>query len=162
GMDTIMNILCIYLIIAPSGATLSVDRLLQKWWARRKGLAPPPVKPSVSANFTLRLMQIHLCIIYLASGLSKLQGPAWWNGTALWGTMANYSFAPMHWPVYLAFLQFLSEYRILWEVVMLGGTYFTLFLEISFTFLIWRKSTRWLMIILSVLLHTGIGLIMGL
>ena len=38
-------------------------------------------------------MQVHFCIIYLASGASKLQGPAWWNGTALWQTIANYEFA---------------------------------------------------------------------
>jgi len=162
GMDTIMNILCIYLIVAPSGATLSVDRLLQKWWARRKGLAPPPVKPSVSANFSLRLMQVHFCIIYLASGLSKLQGPAWWTGNAVWGTLANYSFAPMNWPVYVEFLRFLSEHRLLWEIIMTGGTYATLALEISFPFLVWRPKLRWLMLCGSVLMHTGIGLIMGL
>src|SRR5437868_790271 len=70
GMDAIMTILAFYLMIAPSGATLSVDRLIARWWARRKGLPEPVVRPLVSANFTLRLMQIHLCIIYLASGLS--------------------------------------------------------------------------------------------
>src|SRR5262249_21782239 len=95
-------------------------------------------------------------------GLSKLQGPSWWNGNALWGTMANYSFAPMNWPAYLEFLRFLSRHRMLWELVMTGGTYFTLVLEIGFAFLVWRKSIRWLMVIGAVLLHTGIGLIMGL
>ncbi|MBI1915965.1 MAG: HTTM domain-containing protein [Planctomycetes bacterium] len=162
GMDAMMTILAFYLMIAPSGATLSVDRLIARWWARRKGLPEPEGKPLVSANFTLRLMQIHFCFIYMASGLSKLQGPAWWNGNALWGTMANYSFAPMHWPAYLELLRFLSRHRMLWECIMFFGSYFTLFIEISFTFLIWRKSTRWLMIIGAVLLHTGIGLIMGL
>src|SRR5207237_6998514 len=49
GMDTIMNILILYLMIGPSGATLSVDRLLAKWWARRRGRELPPVQPSVSA-----------------------------------------------------------------------------------------------------------------
>src|SRR5262249_54056114 len=111
GMDTIMNILAIYLMIGPSGAALSVDRLIARWWAGRQGRELGPPRPLVSANFAIRLMQIHFCIIYLASGLSKLQGPAWWNGNALWGTMANYSFAPMHWPAYLAFLKFLSEHR---------------------------------------------------
>ncbi|HKB42019.1 MAG TPA: HTTM domain-containing protein [Gemmataceae bacterium] len=162
GMDQISIILLFYLMIGPSGATFSVDRLLACWWARRKGLPEPPVKPMVSANFALRLMQVHFCIIYMASGLSKLQGPSWWNGQALWGTMANYSFAPMHWPIYLDFLRFLAEHRVLWEIVMTGGSYFTLVVEISFTFLVWRKSTRWLILIGAVMLHTGIGLIMGL
>ncbi len=162
GMDSIMAILAFYLMIGPSGATLSVDNAIARRWARRHGRTPPQTKPLASANFTLRLMQVHFCIIYLASGLSKLQGPTWWNGNALWGTMANYSFAPMHWPAYQAFLVYLCQHRVLWEVITTGGSYFTLALEIGFPFLIWRPSLRWLMICLSVLLHTGIGLIMGL
>src|SRR5262249_20781426 len=42
------------------------------------------------------------------------------------------------------------------------GTYGTLALEISFPFLIWRPKLRWFMICCSVLMHTGIGIIMGL
>jgi hypothetical protein len=162
GMDSIMNVLAIYLMIGPSGATLSVDRLLAKWWAKRKGKALPPPQPMVSANLALRMMQIHFCFIYLASGTSKLQGPAWWLGTAVWGTLANYSFAPMNWPIYVEFLKFLCEHRFLWEVIMFTGSYFTMALEISFAFLIWRPKLRWLMICGSILMHTGIGIIMGL
>ncbi len=162
GMDTMMNILMIYLMIAPCGATLSVDRWLQCWWARRRGEQMPPVEPSVSANFTLRLMQIHFCFIYMMAGWSKLQGSAWWNYTAMWGTMANYEFAPMNWGFYHAFLVWLCQHRILWELVCTGGCLFTIMLEIYFPVLVWVKQTRWLMIAGAVLLHTGIGLIMGL
>jgi hypothetical protein len=164
GMDSIMVVLAFYLMLGPSGSALSVDRLLARWWARRTGAPLPPAEPppSVAANCTLRAMQVHFCFIYLASGLSKLQGAWWWAGTALWGTMANYSFAPMHWPLYLDFLRFLAKRRILWECVMFFGTYYTLALEISLPFLIWRRSLRWLMVICAVLLHTGIGIIMGL
>src|SRR5262245_61058577 len=109
GMDAIMTILAFYLMIGPSGATLSVDRAITRWWARRQGLPEPTVKALVSANFTFRMMQVHFCFVYIASGLSKLQGPSWWNGNALWGTMAKYSFAPMHWPLYVDFLRFLSR-----------------------------------------------------
>jgi hypothetical protein len=162
GLDNIMNVLVIYLMVGPCGATLSVDRLIARWWARRKGLPEPQVEPSVSANFTLRLMQVHFCFIYMASGLSKLQGNAWWRGSAVWYTMANYSFAPMNWPVYIEFLKVLCSSRFLWELTMTVSTYGTLALEISFPFLIWRPKLRWFMICCSVLMHTGIGLIMGL
>ena len=37
GGDTMLNILLIYLMIAPAGAALSVDRLLAYWWRIRKG-----------------------------------------------------------------------------------------------------------------------------
>src|SRR5438309_6295933 len=75
GMDTIMNVVVLYLMIGPSGAALSVDRLIVRYWARRRHLPEPEFlrpPPSVSANLALRLLQIHVCIIYAASGLSKL------------------------------------------------------------------------------------------
>ena len=43
--------------------------------------------PTVSANLALRLIQLHLVVIYGMAGLGKLQGPSWWNGMAIWGTM---------------------------------------------------------------------------
>lgn len=162
GMDTMMNILLIYLMIGPSGATLSVDRWLQLRRERKLGIPPSPPEPSVSANFAIRMMQIHFCIIYMASGLSKLLGAAWWNGTAVWGTFANYSFAPMKVSLYYNLLLFLAKHRWLWEIAMTGGAIFTLVLEISLPYLIWLPRTRWWMICGSAMLHTGIGLTMGL
>jgi hypothetical protein len=169
GMDTMMAIAMVYLVIGPSGAALSVDRLIERWWARRsarqRGLPLPedlPPQPRVTANFVIRLFQIHFCFIYMAAGLSKLQGGAWWNGTAMWGTMANAAFNPVDLPIYFQMLQFLSRHRWLWELVMNGGCIFTVGLEISLPFLIWVRPLRWLMITGAVLLHTGIALIMGL
>jgi hypothetical protein len=179
GMDTIINVLLLYLMIGPSGAALSVDRLLLRYWytrrvlsarARKAGHAlyhaplegPPPPAPRISANLALRLMQVHICFIYLASGLSKLMGNAWWTGTAVWGTMANPEFSPIHFPLYLPFLQFLAQHRFLWEVAMGIPVLFTLLFEISFAFVVWYRSMRWVMIISAVLLHTGIAVFMGL
>jgi hypothetical protein len=169
GMDTMMMILLLYLMIAPSGAALSVDRLISHWWAgrraRQKGRAAPawqPPAPSVTANFATRLMQVHFCFIYLASGTSKLMGAAWWNGTALWGTMANYEFNPLDWQRYEDLLVFLSHHRLLFELITSGGVAFTLFLEIGLPFLIWVKQMRWVMIAGAVMLHVGIAMTMGL
>jgi hypothetical protein len=116
----------------------------------------------VSANVALRLLQIHLCIIYGASGLSKLQGPAWWSGVAVWGTMANYEFSPMRTAIYAGVLHFISQHRWLWELVTTGGSYFTLGFEIGFPFLVWQPRLRWTMVLSAVLLHLGIALCMGL
>lgn len=169
GGDTMMNILLIYLMIGPSGAALSLDRLIARWWvvrrARQQGLPiPDPVKPqpSVSANFALRLLQIHFCIIYFAAGSSKLLGGAWWNGQAIYYTMVNYEFAPMHRTYYLGVMRFLAQHRWLWEIVMEGGSYFTLFLELSFPFLVWNRKLRPYYVCGAFALHTAIGLVMGL
>jgi hypothetical protein len=169
GMDTMMNILLIYLMIGPSGAALSVDRLLSRWWTVRRARLdhleiPPATVPElqVSANVALRMLQINFCFIYMASGLSKLLGAPWWNGTALWGTLSVYEYCPMQIGSYTALLKFLCEHRWLWETVMTGGVAFTLFTEIGFPFLVWNRKMRWFMITLAVMLHTGIALVMGL
>jgi hypothetical protein len=169
GMDTMMNILLIYLMIGPSGAALSVDRLINRWWtvrrARQHHLPIPALTrpaPRVSANVALRLLQIHFCVIYMISGLSKLQGSVWWNGTAVWTTMAVYEYCPLQIGTYDAFLRFLCAHRWLWEAVMTGGVAFTLFTEIGFPFLVWNRKLRWLMMTLAVFLHTGIAMVMGL
>jgi hypothetical protein len=164
-----MNILLIYLAVGPSGAALSVDRLLSRWWAIRQARrnhepVPPWSRPAprVSANVALRLFQIHFCIIYMASGLSKLLGAPWWNGTAVWGTMAVYEYCPMQIGSYQALLKFLCAHRWLWEVAMNAGVAYTLFTEIGLPFMIWNRKLRWPMIAMAVLLHTGIAMVMGL
>jgi len=162
GADTMMNILLLYLMIGPSGATLSVDRLLERWWARRRGLPVPVVEPSVSATLALRLIQIHVCIIYLAAGLSKLQGQAWWTGTAPWGTIANPEYAPMQYSPYVSFLKTVVATRWTFELAMTISSLSTLAFEIGYAFLIWRPGFRKLLLCYAVLLHFGIGMFMGL
>lgn len=163
GMDTMLNLLLLYLSIGPSGAALSIDRWLQVRRLRRLGFAHvDPPAPLASARVAMRLIQIHFCIIYLMSGTSKLQGSTWWTGTALWGCFANFTFAPVGSPWYVDVLRFLSRHRLLWELIMSGGVVYTFVMEIGLPFLIWFPRFRWLYIIGSLLFHTGIGLLMGL
>src|SRR5262249_41936722 len=193
GVDTMMNILLIYLMIGPSGAALSVDRWLARWWSQNKprtinwwrglwgkeplDLRPEPhakakpasgksdpakPEPSVSANVAIRLTQIHVCIIYLVAGLAKLLGRTWWEGPAIWGTLACFEFAPMETPIYQFVLRTLGQNRLVFELFLTIGTYFTLFFEIGYAFLIWRPSTRWVMLSMAIVLHGFIGLFMGL
>jgi hypothetical protein len=162
GVDTMMNVLLLYLMIGPSGATLSVDRLLERWRARRRGLPVPPLTPSVSANLALRLIQIHVCIIYVSAGLSKLQGQSWWTGIAPWGTIANPEYSPMQHPQYVWFLKQLVKTRWMFEIAMTTASLTTLAFEIGYPFLIWRPAFRKLILGFAVILHLGIGTLMGL
>src|SRR5262249_21171251 len=135
GMDTMMNIAMIYLMIAPSGATLSLDRWLAKRRAARELeearrnkqgtrelemiLAGP--QPSFMAQFVTRLVQIHFCFIYMASGLAKLKGPAWWSHEAIWSTMTNPEFSPTVFRPYLWGLMHMSGLRPVCELIMSFG-----------------------------------------
>ena len=161
GVDTMMTIMLLYLMIGPSGAVFSVDQWLRRWWKGEQA-SPAPPEPSISANIAIRLLQVHLGIIYLVAGLAKLQGPSWWNGTAVWGTIANYEFAPMQYDFYLALLRYLGDHQLLLSVVLTGGGLFTLVFEIAYLFLIWRPRLRWVFLGSAIVLHGFIGMFMGL
>src|SRR5262249_34020653 len=75
GMDTMMNLVLIYMMVAgvcgAAGGALSLDRVLVRWWAQRAGNRKAEPTPSqlalVSGNFVTRLIQINFCIVYMAS-----------------------------------------------------------------------------------------------
>jgi Vitamin K-dependent gamma-carboxylase len=163
GVDTMMNILAIYLIIGPSGAAFSVDRLIERWIAARRGKSElPPPAPSVSANLSLRLIQVNFCLVYGMSGLSKLQGGSWWSGTATWLTMVNFEFSPLHNHLYVTILRYIAARRWLWELVMQSSTMMTLILELTMPLMIWNRRLRWLYICGCSMFHLSIAVFMSL
>ena len=40
--------------------------------------------PCVANNVATRLLQVHLCVIYMFGGLAKVRGETWWDGSAMW------------------------------------------------------------------------------
>jgi hypothetical protein len=146
GLDQINVMLTLYLAIGPSGRALSVDR----WLARRHGGAAGWAAPSVGANLAQRLIQVHMCVVYAFAGASKLQGPAWWDGEAMWLALANleYQSADMTWLAWHPWLlNLITHLSVLWEL--------------SFCVLIWRPLWRPLMLAGAVVLHVGIGACLG-
>ena len=147
GLDQINALLAMYLMVGPSGARYSLDRFLEN---DQSGQKQPAVRPAVSANIAVRLMQLHLCVVYLFAGLSKLQGPAWWNGTAIWGGIANLEYQSLdmtwlvHWPLVINFL-----------------THLTVAWEIAFCVLIWNRLARPIVLFLAIPIHLGIACCMG-
>lgn len=140
GLDQINILLAMYLMVGPSGAAYSIDR-----W--RNGT---PSAPSVTANIAIRLIQVHMCVIYLFAGLGKLQGASWWDGTAMWLSLANYEYQTVdmtwlgHWPWLINFL-----------------THVTVFWEVSYCVLVWPRLTRPIVLSLAVPLHLGIAICLG-
>src|SRR5688572_20046138 len=84
GLDQINALIATYLLLGQCGAVYSLDR----WLAIRRGRASP-IQPAVSTNIAIRLIQIHMCVIYLFGGIGKARGAAWWDGTAMWLAFAT-------------------------------------------------------------------------
>jgi len=173
GMDTMMNILMIYLMIGPSGHALSVDRLIErkrlwKYHLSKGGPMDPAIRErlanpqkTVLANFIQRMIQIHFCFIYASSGLAKLKGDSWWNNNAMWLTLCNPEFCPFPIPGYETLLYEIASHRPLYSIIVTGGVAFTLLVEIGLPFLVWTRMRPYI-VIGGVLLHTGIAFVMGL
>jgi hypothetical protein len=161
GLDATISLALLYLAIGPSGAAVSVDRLWARWRTLKTNINAP-MSPLIlsSATFALRLIQVHFCFIYLATGLSKVLGAPWWNGTAFWTILANNEMAPFHVPGYTTLLIWLAKNRWLLEIVLSVGVLYTIAIEISLPFLIWNPKLRGWMIVGGVLLHVGIGVTM--
>jgi hypothetical protein len=90
--DAFLLMLAFYLMI---GYVLLDQRTVGLSWLQRtfgaKGsllfsrlLFRTEERPSLAANLALRLVQIHLAVIIVTSGLHKLQFGDWWAGLAFW------------------------------------------------------------------------------
>jgi hypothetical protein len=168
SLDTILALVLLYLMLGPSGAALSLDRLIERLrvalaaGAKHQPVPSMTLVPSVSANVVLRLFQVHFCIICLAAGMAKIQGAAWSSGTAVWQVLSNYEFMPPRFESHTTLLHWLTANRVLWEMIGFAGSAFTISVELGLPFLIWHSRLRWLMIIGVVVLQTAIALTMGL
>jgi hypothetical protein len=172
GMDTMMNILLFYLMIGPSGAALSVDRLINRYRAARAALRRGGIDPATaaylarppataSAGFALRLVQIHFCFIYMASGLSKLKGGSWWNTNAYWDTLVNPEFTLIHYEWYQRMVRMFVAERPLYALAAAFGVATTFIAEIGLPIIVWTRARPWI-VMFGFILHAGIAVFMGL
>jgi hypothetical protein len=140
GLDDTLGLLLVPLLVGPSGAVLSLDAAL--------GWGDP--RPSVRANIALRLLQVHLCVVYLFSGCGKLLGASWWEGAALWGAIANGQYRTLD-------LTGLARHPLVVNALTLA----TLWWEVGYAALVWPRLTRPAVLAMAAPVHLGIGLAMG-
>src|SRR5437867_13408978 len=139
-MDIFTHIALLYCIIMPVGDAISLDVV----FGRRQ------YRPSVAAGVTRKMLQLHLCIIYMSSGLEKAAGIQWWNGEAIWQSLLM--------PVFRQF-DFGWIARVPWLPMVAGWS--VLIIEIGYGIFIWFRKTRPLWLALTVGMHLGIGLFLG-
>lgn len=141
GVDMFANIALFYCIWFPVGHALSLDLSNGKVSG----------KPSADARLSLRVLQIHLCIVYLSSGIEKASGAQWLNGEAIWRSLIRPDLGQVDF-TWLASVPVIA-------IILCWGT---LFVEIGYALFVWIPKTRKLMAMATIGLHAGIGLFMGL
>jgi hypothetical protein len=125
---------------------LATDKAYTLPWYRRN-VAP---EERWVEGWPVRLLQLQLAVIYFFTAILKLQTPEWYDGSFVYNVVSNANF-----------FQYDGTWLIRYPIVINVLTYFSLFSELTFAFLIWFRRTRLPMLMAIVLLHLGLILTMN-
>jgi hypothetical protein len=160
-LEPVLTMALLYLCIAPTGARLSIDRLLSR--ARQRANPPTAAQPqpdsrlSIAATISVRLIQVHLAGFYAVMVLNQLGGlidfpysGTWWRGEAVWWLIAR----PESRLVDLTFL-YSAPYLIN------AWTHAIVLFELAFPILVWNRLARPLLLALAVPIWGSLALASG-
>ncbi|HEX4128828.1 MAG TPA: HTTM domain-containing protein [Pirellulales bacterium] len=148
--EPMLAFLLFYLCFGPTGAYLSVDR----WLHRRKLPAEEldaRAPASSAATICVRLIQVHLAIVFVMMALAKFYGNVWWNGTAMWWLITNS-------PARLVDFGFLISH----PYVVNFWTHAEIAYELLFPVLVWNRWARPLLLGWGVVMWVLLALVTGL
>lgn len=81
GWSTVMPVLVGIVALSPAGQVASVDA----WIARRRGV----VLPAVAPRWSLRLLQLHVAVVYLSASWHRINDRGWLQGEMVYAAVAN-------------------------------------------------------------------------
>jgi hypothetical protein len=134
--DSFLRIAGFFLVFAPAGAALSLDRLIRVR-RRLEGTVIPPKAP-----WAQRMIQFQLALLYFSSFLWKMKGNTWLHGTALYYVVHLHSIARFPLPGWVQYPEILKI-----------GTWLTLLFEFCMGILIWFRPFRYPLLLLGLLFH---------
>jgi len=133
GVDYFITMLLFYCIIFPVGYEFSVDNYLFRY--RHTNYTP-----------YIRVLQIHLCIVYFVSGLAKTIGINWWNGVSILKALCRPGISSFH-------IQTFSKFSGIF--VLIGVA--TIILELLYVVFVNYGRTRKLWLFLTCVMHIVIA-----
>lgn len=137
--DVVIRVEAFFLMLAPSGAALSLDqrRRTGSFWSTQ-----------IRAPWAIRLLQLQLSIIYLSSVRSKMSGHAWSDGTAVSYALRLYDMLLLPTPH-----AFVAN-----PLLVNVATWSALATELALGILVWNKQLRPWILAAGVVMHTTIAL----
>lgn len=153
GGDRVLRIMTLYLALSPCGLAWSVDAWLHA--RRRRALGLSGQVMALAPAWCRRLVQAQVIVIYTYTGVAKLQGRTWREGTALYYALSdeNYARVPTLVDAVLA--------TGAGQAAAAAGTFITSLWEALFGLLVLWAPTRGPALILGLVLHGGIWLTMS-
>lgn len=140
GVETFLHIALFYCTILPVGCCWSID-------ARNK----THKIPGYLITLSVRIIQLHLCIMYLACGIEKSMGAQWWNGEAIWIAMQQDQFHNVN-------IDWMANMPIVPKLLCWSTLVVESFYAVA---IFWGKTKKiWLISIIS--MHAFIGIFLGL
>jgi hypothetical protein len=138
--DVLVRNLAFYVMLAPTGAALSLDawrRAKEKFWDFPK-----------RAPWAVRLIQVQLSVVYFATVWAKVRGNDWNDGTAVSYALRLEDLARIRVPSFISTNVALSNLM----------TFGTLAIESSIAILVWNRKARPWVLAAGVAMHLAIDL----
>jgi hypothetical protein len=166
GGDNLILLMAVYLVFTACGRRWSLDARRARLKKARAGEVPASERSSLSHqlrdarrtlitvlhNCGMFVIAAQVCFLYGSSGLYKVQGGAWGNGTALHYVLNLELFQP--WPA----LSHLADDRV---VLIAVASYLTVLLQVAFPFVLFSRL-KYPVLTLLLGMHIGIAVLMGL
>ena len=145
GGDRLLRIFLFYMCFAPSGRAWSVDA-----WRN-------PPETTTAPVFAIRLIQLQAIVMYTYTGIAKLAGNTWHDGTALYYSLSDAGYAR-----FPALFDQLLSYKA-FRAMLMPATWISLVWEVFFGPLVIWSRTRNATLIVGLIVHAGIfvGLVVG-
>ncbi len=148
GADLFGNFWLFYLSFADHNRYFSI----LNWFRKQKVRAERAVLQSdMLTTMAIRLIQIQLCISYAYTGIEKLKGSAWWEGTAVWYVIGLDDLVPHD-------FAFMQNFPVIVALLSMSTVVF----EIYFSFAVWNKKLKYPWLAAGFLFHLGTALLMDL
>jgi hypothetical protein len=137
--DTLLRVLGFFLMFAPAGAALSVDRLVRIW----RGKETAAIEPR--APWAQRMIQIQTALTYFTTAYWKTLGSDWIDGTALHYVFRLEDFRRFPLPSWVRTLAFEKL-----------ATWGTLAVEFALGTLVWIRELRYPILLTGLVLHLSL------
>lgn len=149
--DHLLLIAAFYMLFAPIGAALSLDRI-RKIWSRPDSQSTSVISDRAEPKslWAVKAFKFQFALIYWQTSWAKIAAPTWWDGTALYYVFRHAEFGRFFVPI-------VPENMFLMKLF----TWSAMLIEFCAWIFIWFKETRYYVLLSLLALHLGIDYAMN-